>query len=289
MAKHDTTFKNLIRDYLREALQFFAHVEASHLPPDAILTTLPEERLRHWLGERGAIQDIVVKVEFPSGEREMLVFCIEHNTRESKHLLKRQAKYCIQASIDFETDRIVPVAIFPEEGRKVKKRFKLGTELGIYMDFRCITVKLKELNARRFMKSKNIVARICAPFMKFEENLKFDVYDSAYLGLKKLEPEHDKRVKYVGFLQHYVNLKDEERKFQEERVLGSEYEEDYMSTSDYAVMEGKKEGKLAGIIEMVTDGNCTLANARAQISRLVERHEITQVMADRALKKLTLK
>ena len=297
MANHDQNFKNLILDYLRAALEFFARAEVGHFPPDAVFTPLNQERLKEWMGARGMEQDVVVKVEFPDGTREMLVFCIEHNTRESKEVLKRQAMYCIRASIDFKTDRIVPVAIFPEETGPVKEQFKLAGDHGVYMDFKCITVKLKELEAHRFMASRNVVARMCLPFMKFEAKAKFKTYASAYQGLKDLEQDQDKRRKYFGFLQQYVELKGEEHEaFSEEHVKRSSFKEDYMSTYEYAVSQGKKEGLAEGmektakaIVDMCSRGTIDSGKARREIKRLAKIGDITHEIADKAIARIQSK
>ncbi|HLX61453.1 MAG TPA: hypothetical protein VKX17_09245 [Planctomycetota bacterium] len=200
---HDVNFKNLILDYLRDALEFFAHEEVGRLPRKVKFTPLREEQLKEFLGERGLKLDVAVKVEFPNGEREMIVFCIEHNTREFAHILKRHAMYCIKMSMNYKTDRIVPVAIFPEHAGAVKEHFKLAGDHGVYLDFRCIAVKLKELAARDYMHSKNVVARVCLPFMKHAAKDKFAVVDKSLEGLFDLEHDVNKRAKYLPFVIHY--------------------------------------------------------------------------------------
>lgn len=294
MANHDQSFKNLILDYLREALEFFAHAEAGNLPPDVVFTPLNQERLKEWMGARGMEQDVVVKVEFPNGKRELLVFCIEHNTRESKVVLKRQAMYCIRASIDFKTDRIVPVAIFPEATGPVKEHFKLAGDHGVYMDFQCITVKLKELEARRFMTSKNVVAPMCLPFMKFETKAKFKTYASAYRSLKDLEPDTDKRWKYTEFLQEYAPLEGAEKEeFEKNYVVGSSFEEEYMTVYKLAVKEGKIEGKIEGkaelIVELFKEGTLDADDAMARIHRFVAEGKLSRAAANKAIKQIRSK
>jgi hypothetical protein len=71
---HDQNFKNLILDYPREALRFFAHEEAAGIGPEAHILPLRQEQLKERLGERFRELDIPLLVEWPDGRREALLF-----------------------------------------------------------------------------------------------------------------------------------------------------------------------------------------------------------------------
>jgi len=49
---HDQNFKNLILDYLRQALEFFAPAEAAAIPTVAHILPVRQEQLQERLGER---------------------------------------------------------------------------------------------------------------------------------------------------------------------------------------------------------------------------------------------
>ncbi len=49
---HDQSFKNLILDYPRQALAFFAEAEALDLPREVRITPIRQEQLQERLGER---------------------------------------------------------------------------------------------------------------------------------------------------------------------------------------------------------------------------------------------
>lgn len=68
---HDQHFKNLVLDYPREALAFFAAAEAQQLTPEVRITPVREEQLKERLGERFRELDIPLLVETkpPSGPR----------------------------------------------------------------------------------------------------------------------------------------------------------------------------------------------------------------------------
>ena len=60
---HDQNFKNLILDYPRAALEFFAWEEAATIPPTAKITPVRQEQLQDRLGEHFRELDIPVANE----------------------------------------------------------------------------------------------------------------------------------------------------------------------------------------------------------------------------------
>ena len=51
---HDQNYKNLILDYPRQALAFFAEAEALDLPTEVRITPVRQEQLQERVGERSA-------------------------------------------------------------------------------------------------------------------------------------------------------------------------------------------------------------------------------------------
>lgn len=67
---HDQNFKNLILDYPRQALEFFAAAEAGPLEWEtARITPVRQEQLQERLGERFRELDTPLLVEWPDGRR----------------------------------------------------------------------------------------------------------------------------------------------------------------------------------------------------------------------------
>ena len=60
---HDQNFKNLILDYPREAIAFFAAAEASAIDADVRLLPIREEQLKERLGERFRELDVPLLAE----------------------------------------------------------------------------------------------------------------------------------------------------------------------------------------------------------------------------------
>jgi hypothetical protein len=295
-ATHDVNFKNLILDFLRSSIEFFAGREVGVLPADAVVTPLREEQSKQWMHEKGFELDMAVKVEWPDGKKETIIFCIEHNTRERPGLLKRHAIYCLKTSLLHETDRVVPVAIFPHEHSKIEDHFALSGDSGVYLDFRCITVKLKELEAREFINSRNIVARLCLPLMRHNSNERERIADNALTGLIELESNTVKRMKYVPFIMQYSEIRseDEIKDFTRRFASRSKYKEDFMSMYEVILNMGKKEGKAEGSAEgkvplavsLFKKGRLKLSELREELEDLVANGGVPRELADSALKEI---
>ena len=74
---HDHNFKNLVVDYPRESIAFFAAVEAQAVDAGARILPLREEQLKERLGERFRELDVPLLVEWPDGRRAALLFVFE--------------------------------------------------------------------------------------------------------------------------------------------------------------------------------------------------------------------
>ncbi len=67
---HDQNFKNLILDYPRQALEFFAAAEGLDLGQGVRITPIRQEQLKSRLGDRFRELDVPVLVEWPDGRHE---------------------------------------------------------------------------------------------------------------------------------------------------------------------------------------------------------------------------
>ena len=83
---HDQNFKNLILDYPRQALQFFAKEEAAAIDDSVDIVPVRQEQLKERLGDRFRELDIPLLVKWPGGRREVLLFTLEEQTFNSRHI-----------------------------------------------------------------------------------------------------------------------------------------------------------------------------------------------------------
>ena len=109
---HDQNFKNLILDYPREALAFFAPEEAPLAGDVVQITPVRQEQLQERLGKHFRELDVPLLVEWDNGRREAILFVLEEETIWRKFSPRRLAHYCLDLADLFETDRVVPVTIF---------------------------------------------------------------------------------------------------------------------------------------------------------------------------------
>jgi len=245
---HDQNFKNLILDYPREALAFFAESEALDLPSDVHITPIRQEQLQERLGERFRELDTPLLVEWADGRRAALLFVIEEESDPRRFSIHRLVHYCTDLSELCHTDRVVPVVVFLH-GRPDRRSLDLRSERHVYLRFTFISCELGGMPYRRYRDSTNIVARLNLPNMRDEPEERVDVYAAAVRGFSTLEPDPERQLKYVDYIDIYSALNDNERQ---------RYERDYpqetqvMTTYLQQVrqqsrQEGRQEGEQGGV------------------------------------------
>ena len=207
---HDQNFKNLIVDYPRESIAFFAAVESRAVDDGARILPIREEQLKERLGERFRELDVPLLVEWPDGRRAALLFLFEEETDPKRFSLHRLAHYCLDLADLCGTDRVVPVVIFLHPGTYAK-RLRLGSENTAYLDFHCLDCALFALPAREHLDSRNLVARLNLPNMAYAPEDKLKVYASAVRALRELEPDPERCLKYLDFIDIYAALDENER------------------------------------------------------------------------------
>ena len=155
-------------------------------------------------------------MEWPDGHREVLLFVIEEESQPSRFSIHRVAHYCLDLSELFETDRVVPVVIFLNKGRHPQE-LRLGRDRHHYLKFRYLSCDLGKLPFERYKNSDNIVARLNLPNMAYPDESRVEVYAQAVRGLYELEPQVEKQLKYLDFIDIYTGLDDNELQQYQER------------------------------------------------------------------------
>ena len=245
---HDQNFKNLILDYPRDALAFFAPEEAP--TPDDTVRIVParQEQLKERLGNRFRELDVPLLVEWADGRREAVLFALEQETDARRFSLHRLAHYCLDLAELFQTDRVVPVAIFLRQAETAPVSLTLGSELRRYLAFDTLACKLRDIPAERWRQSENLVARVNLPNMQSPQNRKVEVYAEAIKGLLMFERDSDRRAKYIEFIDIYAGLTDNEyRRYQQQ------YPED-SSTMAGVISRAREEGMQRGMEQGMAQG-----------------------------------
>ena len=129
---HDQNFKNLIADYPRQSLAFFAGFEEALDPAVKIIPLrqeLPKDRLYDHFHEL----DIPLKLIWPDGRRAAMVFLLEIESRAPRFSIHRLAVYCAQLAHACDTDQVIPVVIFLRRQPRKRTSLHLGTPQQTYM------------------------------------------------------------------------------------------------------------------------------------------------------------
>jgi hypothetical protein len=208
---HDQNFKNLVLDYPRAALALFAAAEAASLGAAARIVPVRQEQLQERLGERFRELDIPLLVEWPDGRRAALLFVLEEETDPRRFSIHRLAHYCLDLAELFATERVVPVVVFLRAAPSAPEALRLGGDQQTYLHFRYLRCALAELDYTAYRDSDNLVARLTLPSMRYPPERRVEVYAQAVRGLTALEPDPEKRLKYLDFIDIYADLSAEER------------------------------------------------------------------------------
>ena len=179
---HDQNFKNLIVDYPREALAFFAAEEAPRPEDDVRIVPVRQEQLKERLGDRYRALDAPLLVDWADGRRDAVVFALEEESDWRRFSPHRLARYCLV----------------------------LGTGRRHYLVFDYLACKLAEMPAGRWLDSDNLVARVNLPNMRSPARDRVDVYARAVQGLLTLETDGARQAKYMEFIDIYAGLTDNE-------------------------------------------------------------------------------
>ena len=245
---HDQNFKNLILDYPRDSLAFFAPEEAPAPADQVSIVPVRQEQLKERLGNRFRELDVPLLVEWADGRREAVLFALEEETDARRFSLHRLAHYCLDLAELFKTNRVVPVAIFLREAERAPASLTLGTELRHYLALGTLACKFKEMPAEHWLDSENLVARLNLPNMQSPKNRKVEIYAAANKGLLTLEQDSDRRAKYIEFIDFYAGLTENEY-----RRYRQQYPED-SSTMAGIISRAREEGMQQGIEQGIEQG-----------------------------------
>ena len=241
---HDQNFKNLILDYPQDALRFFAPTEAAQIDESVIITPIRQEQLQEHLGDSFRELDCPLKIEWPDGRRDILLFALEEETEPRTFSIFRLIRYCLDLAELFKTRRVVPVVIFLRPGT-YEQQIQLGSEFKHYLDFHYIACHLPKLSYQQYRHSDNIVARLNLPNMDHPKALRVNVYADAVQGLIKLEHTASRREKYIDFIDGYADLNDEERA-EYQRNHYPQKEKTMTTMKEWFRREGREEGREEG-------------------------------------------
>ena len=264
---HDQNFKNLILDYPRDALAFFAPEEAPTPKEQARIVPVRQEQLKERLKNTWRALDVPLLVEWPDRQRKSVAFVLEEETDPHIFSPHRLARYCLDLSEFHKTERVVPVVVFLHSSKSTQESLTLGTEHGEYLAFKWVSCRLDQIPADRWRHSDNLVARLNLPNMRVPAGARVQTYADAFRGLRDLEADPDLRMKYLDFIDTYAKLTDNERQEFERRH--AEENEAMVGMVQRARDEGREQGRVEGIERGIERGR--VEGGRAVVGRLLQR------------------
>ncbi len=254
---HDQNFKNLILDYPRQALEFFAADEGTWIDSDARIVPIRQEQLKERLGERFRELDIPLLVEWPDGRREALLFVVEEESQANRFNICRLAHYCLDLAEHFETPRVVPVVVFLR-GTSAPRELVLGGDRHSYLTFKYIACELASLSVGEYRESNNLVARLNLPNMAWQNtDEKLAAFAAAVRGLENLEPDPERRLKYADFIDTYGRLSPDERREyarqypQEDEAMAGMIEQSRQQGLEQGREQGLQQGEASVLIRLM--------------------------------------
>ena len=213
---HDHNFKNLVVDYPRQSLEFFAPGQAPGAEDDIRVVPVRQEQLKDRLGDAFRALDAPLLVEWADDRHEAVAFVLEEETDPRRFSPYRLGRYCLGLAELLETDRVVPVVVFLRSGA-APASVALGAKGETFMAFHYVACHLADLPAERWLDSRNLVARVNLPNMRCEPGRRVEVYAHAVRGLLDLEPDPAKQGKYIDFIDIYADLTGNERRRYEQQ------------------------------------------------------------------------
>ena len=257
---HDQNFKNLIVDYPRQALAFFSPEEAAGLEDGVTITPIRQEQLKSRLGDRFHELDVPLLVEWPDGRREALLFLPEEESDPARFSIHRLIVYCASLAELLGTEHVVPVVIFLRGSNRIRRNLNLGSERHCYLSFNYLACVLPDVPVEHYLDSDNLVARLNLPNMRWPRERKVEVYAQTIRGLLTLEPSVERRIKYVDFVDTYIQLDDNEQRLyaesytEENQIMATWSERLRNEGLEQGVQQGIRQGMQQGIREGRQEG-----------------------------------
>ncbi|MDO4682850.1 MAG: DUF4351 domain-containing protein [Lautropia sp.] len=242
---HDQNFKNLILDYPRQALAFFAAEAVKRIDPDAEVIPIRQERLKNRLSDRFFELDVPLRVTWGDGREDVMLFVLEEESDPRRYSIYRLGVYCLQLAEEFDTDRVVPVVIFLKCRPEPRTSVALGGDR-VVLSFEPFIFMLGNLCSAEYLESTNIVARIALPCMRHESSEgQCHARGKAVQGLTTYERDPEKILKYYEFIQHYSHLDETAQRLYAEYY--AKEEEQMSSYVEQIRAEGRQQGLQQGL------------------------------------------
>ena len=251
---HDQNFKMILVENIWDAITFALPKCAVYFQHEPELEPIREETIKTFFSDSFARMDVPVLAKY---EKVAFTFLLEHHHDQHSFSIHQVARYVSHLEEQYERD-VIPIVFFPNASinNKVLQRETKSTFLGKrYHYFTYEAVLLKDKQAKKYLHSSNLIARLLLPFMKFPAQDWLEVLDSSIKGVLQLvdSTKRLRQTKYLDFIFNYFNLGQEQWElYREHKHKHKEGEVVEMIETISAVW--KKEGFVQGKVEGKAEG-----------------------------------
>jgi len=149
------------------------------------------------------------------------------------------------------------------KGGQYQQVLTLGSDHHTFLHFHYIACDLSSLDASEYLDSDNLVARLNLPLMCYNESQKVAIYAQAIKGLMTIESSITQQIKYIDFIDQYIELSMEEQKLYQMRYLKENSEgEQTMGHAqllrDEGIQQGVQQGMQQGMEQGMQQGEVKL-------------------------------
>ncbi len=252
---HDQIFKNLIKNFFKEFMELFLPDAAKAINFRRI-TFLEKEYFTDASGGKRKQMDLVVRAGLKGGGEEFILVHTEFESSRKNIFPERMCEYFFQLYLRHKKP-IIPIAVFADD-QKWKKplpdTYEIGFKGEVYNKFRYRQIKLKNLDYRKFLRTKNPLAYALMAKMGYSRKQMIQAKSDFWrliAGARKVNPA--RRHLLIEFVETYMQLnRQEQKRFDKIINEQKEYQEAKKMITVYekrGKQEGLLEGKQEGLIE----------------------------------------
>ena len=252
---HDQIFKNLLKNFFREFMELFFRDEAEAIDFRRI-SFLDKEYFTDTSGGKRKQLDLVVRAGLKGGGEEYILIHTEFESSRDMNFPKRMYEYYSQLFLRYRKP-IIPIAIFADDARwrkPIPDAYEVGFGKETYVHFKYRQIKLKNLDYRKFLGSKNPLAYALMAKMGYDRKQMVQTkseFCRLIAGSKKINPA--RRYLLIEFVEAYMQLNreqqktydhiiDERKEFKEVKKMITVYEK-------RGLEQGMEQGMEKGLLE----------------------------------------
>ncbi|MFC0299101.1 Rpn family recombination-promoting nuclease/putative transposase [Geobacillus jurassicus] len=277
---HDRLFKELLSTFFEEFLLLFfpkvyEQVDFHHL------SFLSEEVFTDVIaGEKHRV-DLLVETKL-KGEDGLIIVHVEHQSYTQSTFSERMFIYFSRLFQKYRR-RILPMAIFSyDEPYHERSSFMIQFPFLTVVDFRFLTVELRKLPWREYIRQDNPVAAALLSKMGYNEDERIEVKKEFLRMLVRLELDEARQRLLFGFFETYLTLSEQEEIQLRNEVSQMETKEAkqvmelIISYEQRGIKQGIKQGMEQGRKKGIEEGKTDIAKRMLAKGYNVETiHELT--------------